>query len=354
MVNRVRNRTTDSRVFDKKAPKTRLSKFLNSGSLLMVNDWFKKESNSVVGVFLQRLNIKAWIISLRLRTLPLSLSTILMGSFLAVSTGSFQMPVLLWAALTTLFLQVLSNLANDYGDAISGADNEYRQGPRRMIQSGAITLKQMKRGIVLTAILALISGLVLIHITLKGNHLFALIFLFLGIAAITAAIRYTAGNNPYGYRGLGDISVFLFFGLLGTGATCFLHTGNWYWPILLPASAIGFFSTGVLNLNNIRDLENDRNSGKITIPVMLGRKRAVLYHALLITLGWAAMLAWLLFFESQAGVWLVFISLPVYIKNVATVLRINTPSYRLDPELRNLSLGTLLFVILYGTGIYFF
>jgi 1,4-dihydroxy-2-naphthoate octaprenyltransferase len=277
-----------------------------------------------------------------------------MGSFLAIDKDSFRMPVLLWAALTTLFLQILSNLANDYGDAISGADNEDRQGPRRMIQSGAITLKQMKRAIALTALLALISGLILIYITLKGEHLYSFLFLFLGIAAIAAAIRYTIGSNPYGYRGLGDIYVFLFFGLLGTGGTYFLHAGNWYWPILLPASAIGLFSTGVLNLNNLRDLENDRNSGKITIPVMLGKKRATWYHALLIIPGWLAILAWLLFFESRPAAWLIFISLPVYIKNVATALRRNAPSSRLDPELRNLSLGTLLFVILYGAGIYFF
>jgi 1,4-dihydroxy-2-naphthoate octaprenyltransferase len=297
-------------------------------------------------------NIKAWIVSLRLRTLPLALSTIFMGSFLAVESYSFRLSVLIWAALTTLFLQILSNLANDYGDALSGADNDERQGPRRMIQQGIISLKQMKRAIVITSILALISGLILIYISLKGAHLYAFVFFLMGIAAIGAAIRYTVGNNPYGYRGMGDFYVFLFFGLLGVGGTYFLHTGQWEWPVLFPAIAIGFFSTGVLNLNNTRDIETDKKSGKKTLPVIMGRKKASWYHFLLIALGWTAMLIWLIRFETNMGAWLTLLSLPVYIKSVAAVFRFKNQPERLDPELRNLSLGTLFFVVLYGIGIF--
>ncbi|PWD98665.1 1,4-dihydroxy-2-naphthoate polyprenyltransferase [Marinilabilia rubra] len=298
-------------------------------------------------------NIKAWIISLRLRTLPLALSTIFLGSFLAVGEDAFRMDVLTLAALTTLFLQILSNLANDYGDALSGADNEERQGPKRMIQSGVISLKRMKRAIVITSFLALASGLTLIYVSIKGDQLYAFFFFLMGMAAITAAIRYTVGKNPYGYRGFGDLYVFIFFGLLGVGGTFFLHTGYWQWPVLLPAAAIGFFSTGVLNLNNIRDIESDKKSGKNTLPVMLGRKKAAFYHFSLLTLGWVAMLIWLLGFETRPGAWLTLISLPVFAKSVLAVLRFSKPSTQLDPELRNLSLGTLLFVILYGTGTYF-
>ncbi|WP_291859776.1 1,4-dihydroxy-2-naphthoate octaprenyltransferase, partial [Marinilabilia sp.] len=159
-------------------------------------------------------NIKAWIVSLRLRTLPLALSTIFMGSFLAVDSNSFRMAVLIWASMTTLFLQILSNLANDYGDAVSGADNNERQGPQRAIQQGIISLKQMKRAVVATSLLALISGLSLIFVSLKGDHLYAFVFFLMGVAAIAAAIRYTVGRNPYGYRGLGDFYVYLFFGLM--------------------------------------------------------------------------------------------------------------------------------------------
>ncbi|MDI3521457.1 MAG: 1,4-dihydroxy-2-naphthoate polyprenyltransferase [Anaerophaga sp.] len=297
------------------------------------------------------LNIKAWIISFRLRTLPLALSGIFMGSILAAEAGSFKWPVFIWALLTALFLQILSNLANDYGDALSGADNEERQGPRRMIQGGVITLKQMKRAVIVTATLALISGMVLIFVSLKGRQLAALAFFILGLLTITAAIRYTVGRNPYGYRGFGDFYVFLFFGLMGVGGTFFLHAGMWEWPVLLPASAVGFFSTGVLNLNNIRDIESDKKSGKKTLPVMMGRKPATFYHLSLLVMGWIAFILWLIIFhDGNVGVWLPLIVLPVFVLNAISAFRFGAPSSKLDSQLRNLSLGTLFLVIFYGTG----
>lgn len=300
------------------------------------------------------LNIKAWIISLRLRTLPLALSTIFMGSFLAVEIGEFKWPILILASFTTLFLQILSNLANDYGDAVSGADNEDRQGPRRMIQSGAITMKQMKRAVIITATLALLSGLTLIFVSLQGKQLAAFVFFIMGVAAIAAAIRYTVGQNPYGYRGLGDIYVFIFFGLMGVGGTFFLHTDTLQWSVLLPASAIGLFSTGVLNLNNIRDIESDRKSGKRTLPVLIGRKMAAFYHLALLTVGWLSFVLWLVLYQSDdCGAWLSLIVLPVFALNIISVFRFEDPSSRLDPQLRNLSLGTLLLVILYGIGSFY-
>lgn len=298
-------------------------------------------------------NIKAWIISLRLRTLPLALSTIFLGSFLAMGEDAFRMDVLILSAVTTLFLQILSNLANDYGDAMSGADGDDRQGPKRMIQSGVISLKQMKRAIITTSFLALISGLFLIYISFQGDYLYAFLFFLLGMAAIMAAIRYTVGKNPYGYRGFGDLYVFIFFGLLGVGGTFFLHSGFWEWSVLLPASAIGLFSAGVLNLNNIRDIESDQKNGKNTVPVLLGRKKAAFYHLSLLVLGWVATLIWLMSFETHQGAWLTLVSLPVYAKSALAVFQFNKPPTQLDPELRNLSLGTLLFVILYGTGTYY-
>lgn len=298
--------------------------------------------------------LKAWVVSLRLRTLPLALSTIFMGSLLAAGQNAFNPAVLFLASATTLFLQILSNLANDYGDAVSGADNDERQGPRRMIQSGVITLKQMKRAIVTASSLAFAAGIALIFVALKGEHVKALVFFLMGMAAIAAAIRYTVGKNPYGYRGLGDFYVFLFFGVMGVGGTYFLHTGTWQWPVLLPASAIGLFSTGVLNLNNIRDIESDRKSGKKTLPVIMGRKNSAFYHLSLIITGWIALLLWLFIFENQNGAWLVAVSLPLFIKSIAVVFHFSAPSSRLDPELRDLSLGTLFLVLLYGTGINLF
>ena len=293
-------------------------------------------------------NIQAWIISLRLRTLPLALSTIFMGSFLAAADKQFNNHVLIWAALTTLFLQILSNLANDYGDARSGADNDERQGPRRMIQSGKISMKQMKSAVIVTAFLALISGSVLILSALQGHQFIGFLFFLMGVLAIAAAIKYTVGKNPYGYRGLGDLYVFIFFGIMGVSGTFFLHTGIWHWPVLLPAVAIGLFSTGVLNLNNIRDIESDRKTGKKTLPVLIGRKKAATYHLLLLAGGWIFLATWIFLYAQETRFWIILPALPLVIKSVVAVFRFNRPASELDKELRNLSAGTLLVVLLFG------
>lgn len=290
-------------------------------------------------------NIKAWVVSLRLRTLPLALSTILMGSIVAAWDGAFRAEVLLWAALTTLFLQILSNLANDYGDALSGADNETRVGPQRMIQSGAISLGQMKKAIIVLVALALISGLTLLAKAFDTEYWKLLAFFLLGLAAIAAAIRYTAGKNPYGYRGLGDIYVFLFFGIVGVAGSYFLHTNTWQWEVLLPASSIGLFSTGVLNLNNIRDIESDRKSGKITMVVRMGRNKALWYHAALLADGWLLFLIYAILTSRTMLLWPSLLALPLFIRNIVRSFKTREPS-KLDGELRNLSLSILLFVVL--------
>lgn len=290
-------------------------------------------------------NIKAWLISLRLRTLPLALSTIFMGSILAAYQGMFNSQVLLGAALTTLFLQILSNLSNDYGDAISGADNEHRQGPQRMIQSGVISLSEMKMAMLLCAFFALISGVYLLYVSFEYFNIVQFVFLLFGLASIGAAIKYTVGKSPYGYRGWGDLSVFLFFGWLGVAGTWFLHSNGWQWQILLPASTIGFFSAGVLNINNIRDINSDQDAGKITLVVKMGRNMAVWYHLLLILLGWLSITAFMLLDARNEQFWPVFISLPLFIRNVWMVFSIGR-IHKLDGELRNLSLTTLLFVAL--------
>jgi len=290
-------------------------------------------------------NIKAWLISLRLRTLPLALSTIFMGSILAAHQGMFHFQVLMGAALTTLFLQILSNLSNDYGDAISGADNEHREGPQRMIQSGVISLKQMKTAMFICTSFALISGIYLLYVSFEDFTIVQLLFLLFGLVSIGAAIKYTVGKNPYGYRGWGDLSVFLFFGWLGVAGTWFLHTNGWQWQILLPASAIGFFSAGVLTINNIRDINSDQDAGKITLVVKMGRKTAVGYHFFLVFMGWLSMVVFMLLDAKNLLFWPVFISLPLFIRNVWRVSSVRR-IHKLDGELRNLSLTTLLFVAL--------
>ncbi len=293
-------------------------------------------------------NVRAWITSLRLRTLPLALSTIFMGSIIAGVQEMLNGHVLLWASLTTLFLQILSNLSNDYGDAISGADNEHRVGPQRMIQSGVITLTEMKRAMMVCVVLSLISGIVLLYVAFQGFKWYQVLFFLMGLGAIAAAIRYTVGSSPYGYRGLGDVYVFIFFGLLGVAGTWFLHTNYWQWPVLLPAATIGFFSAGVLNLNNIRDIESDKQSNKITLAVRLGRNRASWYHLALITAGWLSMLFFVLFFAPEWHIWPAFLSLPLFVRNVYIVFKADKV-HSLDSELRNLSLSTLLFVLLSAT-----
>jgi len=295
--------------------------------------------------------LKAWIVSLRLRTLPLALSTIFMGSIIAAWQHQFNTKVLLWAAITTLFLQILSNLANDYGDTISGADNETRVGPQRMIQSGAITLAQMKTAIIISMLLALSSGIILLFVAFDHLQWKQLLFFFLGIAAIAAAIRYTVGKNPYGYRGLGDFYVFIFFGLLGVAGSWFLHTNLWQWNVLLPASTIGFFSAGVLNLNNIRDIKTDRASGKTTLVVMLGRSASAWYHLFLIAAGWITFLIYILLNTELVHFWPILLSLPFFIRSIIIAFT-NKEAYKLDKELRNLSLSTLLFVILSGITVF--
>ena len=293
---------------------------------------------------------KAWIHAFRLRTLPLSLSSIFLGSLLAATNNVFNVKVFVLAVLTTLFLQVLSNLANDLGDSLSGADNINRIGPERAVQSGVITIQEMKWMVGVFVILSLITGIWLVvegtrNISLNS----ALVMLGLGIAAILAAINYTVGKNPYGYSGFGDLFVFLFFGLTGVLGCYFLHAGYVQWDLVLPASSVGMLSMGVLNLNNMRDRENDAISGKRTLVVKIGDKKARLYHAFL--LAGAFLCAFIYTVINWNSPWqlLFLVSVPLWVVNLKHVLFHNDPA-SLDPELKKLALSTLLFAIAMGVG----
>jgi len=294
---------------------------------------------------------RAWIAAFRLRTLPLALSSIIMGSFVAAYYHYFRWEVALLAGLTTLFLQILSNLANDYGDTQNGADHEGRKGPRRMVQSGVISALEMKRMIIVFAMLSFIAGIWLIAISLGDIMSWkALMFLLLGIGAIAAAMKYTMGKNPYGYRGLGDVYVFLFFGLAGVVGTWFLHSGQWNFWVLLPASAVGFLSAGVLNLNNMRDFESDRTAGKNTLVVKLGVPLAKRYHLSILVLSFICLLVFVLF-QSFSWVHLMFLIAVVLIVAHARRVVMVKELQDLDPELKRLALSTLLIVMLFGTGL---
>lgn len=296
-------------------------------------------------------SISAWLVTFRLRTLPLSFSTIILGSFLAAYHKSFHWNVFVWAILTTLFLQTLSNLANDYGDTMRGVDNPDRTGPKRSLQTGAITLKQMKQAIIISVILSLISGILLIIAGAGGLRFsYSLILFIIGIAAIVAALKYTMGKSPYGYAGLGDVAVFIFFGMVGVMGTLFLHTHILTAPELLPAVSMGLFSTGVLNLNNLRDRNNDTLFGKHTIVVSLGIKKAKIYHALLLICGMVSAVVYSFLTNASGWKWIYLLSFPFFIKGITVVFK-NQDLTSLDPELKKLSLSTLLFSILFGIGL---
>ena len=291
---------------------------------------------------------EAWLHAVRLRTLPLALASIFAGSFLAYWQAAFRWEVLLLASLTTIFLQILSNLSNDYGDTVHGADSDARQGPVRAVQSGLITLPEMKQAMFLFGGLSLVVGLLLIYVSLQDWRLF-LGFLGLGLAAIWAAIRYTSGNNPYGYAGLGDISVFLFFGLVGVCGTFFLHSLSAEPLSLLLAVSLGCFSTAVLNINNIRDIDSDLLAGKKSIPVRIGKTKALYYHWTLIVLAFACLFAfsWI---SRQPYTLLATLTLPLMISIGKGIQRAESAAAT-DPFLKKMALSTLLWTLLFGLGL---
>lgn len=257
-------------------------------------------------------SLRIWLDAARPKTLPLALVSILTGSVLAYSTHQFSPLVALLAFLTATLLQILSNLANDYGDAVKGTDNENRLGPVRAIQSGAVTQQDMKRAMVINIVLTMVSGLVLVMYALESLQSI-LAFIGLGVLAIIAAIAYTVGNKPYGYVGLGDISVFIFFGLLGVAGTYFLHTGIVAPQLILPAVGCGLLAVAVLNINNMRDIENDEVCGKRTVAVRLGQKRAKQYHFILLAGAVLAFTAYLI--HQPSPLW---ISLPFLLSLLVT------------------------------------
>lgn len=292
---------------------------------------------------------KNWIEAFRLRTLFLALACVIAGGILPVKEDAFKPLIFIITLLTTIFLQILSNLANDYGDYDKGTDNVNRVGPLRSVQSGKISKQEMWYLIISFAVLSLVSGVLLLVLSFPKESLKELLIFFaLGLGAIWAAIKYTVGKKAYGYSGLGDFFVFIFFGLVGVMGSYYLQTQHWDWFVILPATTLGLFSVGVLNLNNMRDIENDKASGKHTMPVRLGLKRAKLYHVTLIALAWATALLFV-WFECENVLNLGFVlSLPLFIMHLNKVLVLNGAA--LDPMLKQLSLSTFLFSVLFSVS----
>ncbi len=296
--------------------------------------------------------IRFWIQAFRLRTLPLALSSAILGSFLAYADGQFNPVVFGLAVSTTIFLQILSNLANDFGDSQHGTDNVNRVGPERTVQSGKISKKEMRRLIATFVSLSFISGGLLIFSGIKTTNAgMVILFFILGIASIVAAIKYTVGKNPYGYSGLGDIFVFIFFGLLGVCGTYFLHTNQFDPLLLLPAASVGLLSAGVLNLNNMRDIENDAASGKKTLVVRIGSQKAKVYHASLIVLSPVLSLVYVI--RTWQSVYQLMFLLSIFPLgfHLYEVFKNHVPN-KLNNQLKVLALTTFFFSVTYSLGIF--
>ena len=295
--------------------------------------------------------VSSWIKAARLRTLPLSLSGIIVGSFIAASEGLFDPVICILALFTTIGFQIISNFANDYGDGIKGTDNQERVGPERAIQSGEISPEAMKKAISVTGIISIALALCLIFVAFGTDYVvYSIVFILLGIACVVAAIKYTVGVNAYGYSGFGDLFVFIFFGLLSVCGTYFLYSKALNFTVFLPAFSIGLLSVGVLNLNNMRDRESDEKSGKNTIVVKIGNEFARYYHFYLLGASFLfALLYTVINFRSIYQFLFLLAYIPIF-NHLVTVYRNNDPK-ELDPELKKLALGTFLFAILFGVGL---
>jgi 1,4-dihydroxy-2-naphthoate octaprenyltransferase len=293
---------------------------------------------------------KAFINAARLRTLPLSISGIIIGSFLASAEANFNWVICLLAILTTVGFQVLSNFANDYGDGVKGTDNIDRIGPKRALQSGTITPKLMLKAIKTTGVITFVIAILLLYIAFGSTHLnYFFLFLVFGIASIIAAIKYTMGDRAYGYSGYGDVFVFIFFGLLSVIGSYFLYTKQLDYTILLPATSVGMLSVAVLNLNNMRDRISDEKANKRTLVVKIGDEFAKYYHYYLLTASFLlALLYNTIHYKSPTQFLFIIAFIPIGI-HLLTVYKNRDPKL-LDPELKKLALSTFLFAILFGLG----
>lgn len=292
--------------------------------------------------------LKVWLQATRLRTLPLSLSGIIVGNGLAFSNVNFSWMIFILSLLTTISFQVLSNFANDYGDGVKGTDNDSRIGPPRILQLGLLSRKELKQGIQVCVFISLILAASLIFLAFGiSNQLYSLIFIGLALGAVIAAIKYTVGSNAYGYSALGDLFVLTFFGGVSVLGSLFLQTKLFTVELILPAISIGLLSVGVLNLNNMRDIKTDKESNKITMAVLLGARFAKAYHLFLLL---GAVLTAVLYVKTNLEPSYLFMIavLPMMI-HLRRVLGYDNPK-EFDPELKRLALYTFLFSILFSIG----
>ncbi len=291
--------------------------------------------------------IEAWVSASRLRTLPLSVSGIITGTSLANSYGHHNSLIFILALLTTVGFQITSNFANDYGDGVRGTDNQERIGPKRAYQSGTLTKRELKTGILCSVAINFIWLLALLQVSFgMENIAYFLLFGFLGILCIWAAITYTMGNLAYGYKGFGDVFVFFFFGLLAVLGSMFLYTKSFNFIALLPATTIGLLCTGVINLNNLRDHQSDKKSNKNTMVVKMGYGAGKRYHTFLMAVSFLSLLVYIIIsYKNYASLLPLLTFIPVFY-HLKRVRNTKDPSL-LDPELKKLALSTFLLSILF-------
>ncbi len=294
--------------------------------------------------------LKPWLSAFRLRTLPLSVSGIIIGTCFAFYSGNYNTAIFVLAILTTVALQILSNLANDYGDGVKGTDNNERQGPERAIQSGSITPAQMLEAIKVNILIVIVLSLLLIYMSFgQGNLLYSLLFIVLAGLSIYAAINYTMGSKAYGYRGLGDVFVFIFFGLVSVMGSYFLYANKIDHNVVLPSISLGLLSVGVLNLNNMRDIDSDILSNKITLAVKLGKQRSKTYHLALIIGAILVSLVFTILYYTSPLNFLFFVAYIPLIIHAKKISKAKTAS-DFDSQLKVLALTTFLFSVLLGVG----
>ncbi|WP_371377452.1 1,4-dihydroxy-2-naphthoate octaprenyltransferase [Thalassotalea aquiviva] len=291
-----------------------------------------------------------WLLAIRPKTLPLSCSAIILGTALAYYQGNFDLLIFILALVTAILLQVISNLANDFGDLKHGADNAQRVGPLRVMNAGLVSESAMKKALFIAIGLAIASGISLL-VQAFANQLWLIItFIVLGSLAIVAAITYTMGDKPYGYRGLGDISVFLFFGLVGVIGSFTLYQGEFYGLLMLPASSCGLLSCSVLNINNIRDMKTDLAAGKVTLAARLGYKGARAYHWCLLGLAELFIIVFILLANMPITTWLHLLALPVLIVSTNRLKNVDDATI-MNNQLKNTAIATFVFCSLFSIGL---
>ena len=293
-----------------------------------------------------------WIIAARLRTIPLSISGILVGSAAAFLKNDFSVGVFTLTILTTICYQLLSNFANDYGDGVKGTDSDERLGPKRILQSELISMSQLRKAIFVISGVAVLLTILLVY-SAFGLSITALSFLGLGFFAIIAAIRYTVGSNAYGYKGLGDLFVFLFFGCVSVLGSHYLYTFEFDLSLIFPAISIGLLSVGVLNINNMRDRENDNKYGKTTIAVRLGAEKAALYQLALVGIPFILTVFYGLIYNAIAFVVLsAIMMIPISLHLKVVFQKQNEKN--LDPELKKIALLTFFYAISFSLLLIYF